>query len=288
MQTLMAKWQAVAWAWCAGCVSSSETITGVIYCDNKFDFYFNGELIKEDPISFTPHNAVRVSFTWDGVSDKVYAIKCQDYASDSGYEYTSTNNPALGDGALLAEFDDGTVTDASWLTYTVTFGPTDASISAGCSSSNLDACVVEEYETPTDWFASSFDDSSWGTVTEYSVAEAGWGRTPTYSSSAGTCSTVTSPLTREDENPSYVETTSDECLNPKDVLCGGDESCTSDEGRFIWGADLERDNMVLFRKTVIVETTTDDTYNTDDTASASQVLVGLIIVSGFLPVLEAA
>jgi len=252
----MANWRALAWAWCARCAFTSETITGVIYCDNTFEFYFNGEPIKEDPISFTPHNAVRVSFTWDGVSDKVFAIKCQDYASASGYEYTQTSKPALGDGALLAEFDDGTVTDASWLTYTVTFGPTDASIRAGCSSSNLDACVVEEYETPTDWFASSFDDSSWGSVTEYTAAEAGWGRTPTYSSSAGTCSTVTSPLTKENENPSYVETTSDECLDPEDVLCGGDSSCTGDEGRFIWGADLTRDNMVLFRKTVTVETTT--------------------------------
>merc|ERR1712136_10213 len=71
----------------------------------------------------------------------------------------------------------------------------------------------------------------------------------------GTCSTVTSPLTKENENPSYVETTSDECLDPEDVLCGGDSSCTGDEGRFIWGADLTRDNMVLFRKTVTVETT---------------------------------
>jgi hypothetical protein len=51
-----------------------ETITGIIYCDNYFEFYFNGRLIAKDPLSFTPHNAVAVSFEYDGVSPKHYAI----------------------------------------------------------------------------------------------------------------------------------------------------------------------------------------------------------------------
>ena len=70
-----------------------QTIRGFIYADNWFEFYFNGELIKTDPLTFTPHQACEVEFEWDGESDRVYAFKASDYASVSGYEYTDTNNP---------------------------------------------------------------------------------------------------------------------------------------------------------------------------------------------------
>jgi len=232
-------------AWLPLCCEA-ETITGYIYCDNHFEFYFNGVLIKEDPLAFTPHNAVKVSFEYDGTSSKTYAIMCQDYASESGYEYISTSSPKLGDGSLLAEFSDGTKTSSDWKVYTATFGPTDASVTAGCTSSNLDVCAVEDRGMPDGWALGSFDDSSWGAATEYTTAAAGWGRTPSYSDSK--CGTITSPLTKENADPSSQETTEDECLNPRTVLCGGDESCTGDvDGRMIWGADLERDNKVLFR-----------------------------------------
>merc|ERR1712192_68461 len=130
---------------------------------------------KADPIDFTPHQAVRVSFEYDGTSAKTYAIMCQDYASDSGYEYTSTASPKLGDGSLLAEFSDGTTTSTDWKVYTVTYGPTAASITAGCSATNLDACAVLDNGMPTDWEKSSYDDSAWLAATEWSTAQAGWG-----------------------------------------------------------------------------------------------------------------
>ena len=56
--------------------AAAETITGKIYCDNYFEFYFNGELVATDPMTFTPHQAVAVSFEWDGTSNKEYAIMC--------------------------------------------------------------------------------------------------------------------------------------------------------------------------------------------------------------------
>jgi len=229
-------------------VGDAETITGFIFCDNQFEFYFNGVLVKSDPIAFTPHQAVAVSFNYDGTSDKTYAIMCQDYASSSGYEYTSTSSPQLGDGNLLAEFSDGTVTSSAWKAYTVTFGPTDASITAGCSSSNLGACAIQDNGSPSFWYSTSFNDSSWACGTEYDPDVAGWGRGPSYS--GGKCGTITDPLTKTDANPSSVTTTADECLDPKKVLCGGDETCSGSEGRMIWGADLERDNKMLFRYTV--------------------------------------
>mmetsp|Transcript_29655 Transcript_29655/g.76066 ORF Transcript_29655/g.76066 Transcript_29655/m.76066 type:complete len:103 (+) Transcript_29655:689-997(+) len=46
--------------------------------------------------------AYEVSFEWDGLSDKEFAIMCMDYASPSGYEYTETASPQIGDGVLMA------------------------------------------------------------------------------------------------------------------------------------------------------------------------------------------
>ena len=91
---------------------------------------------------FTPHQAVRVEFEWDGFSDKHYAIMCQDFATESGYEYThgTTKDPWIGDGALLAEFSDGTKTNGDWMVKVITHGPTEESTQAGC--------VTKFYITP--------------------------------------------------------------------------------------------------------------------------------------------
>jgi len=226
----------------------AETITGYIFCDNYFEFWFNEVKVAVDPLDFTPHNAVKVSFEYDGTSAKTYAIMCQDYASPSGFEYTSTTSPQLGDGNLLAEFSDGVKTSKTWKTWTVTYGPTEASEAAGCSGTNLAACAITDNGTPTDWYKASFDDASWTAATEYTAAEAGWGRTPTYS--GGKCGTITSPLTKENAAVSSITTTADECLDPKMVLCGGDGDCTGEDARMLWGASLKKDNKMLYRFTV--------------------------------------
>tara|TARA_B110000285_G_C14745954_1_gene432967 strand:+ start:85 stop:648 length:564 start_codon:yes stop_codon:yes gene_type:complete len=159
--------------------ATPQTIRGFIYADNWFEFYFNGVLIKTDPLTFTPHQACEVSFEWDGVSERQYAFKASDYASTSGYEYTDTNNPGLGDGAFIAWFTDGTSTSSAWKVFTTSYGPTDASITSGCSSSNLTPCAIETTTEPTGWSGdSSFDDSAWSTATTYTEAQAGWGRSP--------------------------------------------------------------------------------------------------------------
>lgn len=274
------------------------TITGHIYCDNYFEFYFNGQQIAVDPLDFTPHNAVKVSFEYDDSANvgKTYAILCQDYASGSGYEYTSTNSPQLGDGALLAEFSDGTTTSSAWKSYVVTFGPTDASISSGCSASNLSPCAVQDNGVPQNWYMSSFDDSSWTSSTEYTASQAGWGRAPSYSN--GQCGTITSPITRQTASPSSMATTQDQCLDPRAVLCGGDQTCSGTDGRFIWGADMDRDNKMLFRYTVAASgasstlstSGTGDASTTVDSTSASQAMsdakqpahVALLGITGWL------
>ncbi|CAB9508911.1 expressed unknown protein [Seminavis robusta] len=242
-------------------VSGAETITGIIYCDNYFEFYFNGELIQKDPMTFTPHNAVEVSFGWDGVSDKHYAILCQDYASESGYEYIDGGRPQLGDGALIAEFSDGTVTTPEWKLFVANHGPTEESEQAGCDGNNLDLCEVQENGNPVNWAAEDFDYYQWEDATVYSANEAGWGRAPTWEEGLGCC-TATSPLDRStltlnngcsvnydpETGQEVMATVSEsECLSPRDVL--GDSVAV-----FLWGSDLEKDNRILFRYSILLDT----------------------------------
>eukprot|EP00928_Gymnodinium_smaydae_P064692 TRINITY_DN47962_c0_g1_i1.p1 TRINITY_DN47962_c0_g1~~TRINITY_DN47962_c0_g1_i1.p1 ORF type:complete len:319 (+),score=31.40 TRINITY_DN47962_c0_g1_i1:68-1024(+) len=309
-------------------------ITGHIYCDNYFEFYFNGQLIAKDPLTFTPHNAVSVSFTWDGVSDKVFAIMCQDFATASGYEYVESglsptafiimltlgslatlcgfvlvwlsffkqrkanedvegngNNSAvsrhgkwlklcsclllagglvaiilavvlnivlysaqLGDGALIAEFSDGTVTSSQWQAFVATHGPTLASESAGCTSTNLDVCEIEKTPEPENWTSVAFTAGvGWKPATEYTADEAGWGMSPSWSD--GQCCSPTSPMTRASlsacnsnwdvdaakEVPVDVDESA--CLSPKVVFA-------NTKAAFLWGADLKKDNRMLFRRVV--------------------------------------
>ena len=49
----------VAFAWLFSLIplDAAVTITGHIYCDNYFEFYFNGQQVFTDPLDFTPHNA---------------------------------------------------------------------------------------------------------------------------------------------------------------------------------------------------------------------------------------
>ena len=234
-------------AYALECPGNPRKVVGTVYCDNQFTLWVNGEKIATDPVSFTPHQAVRVAFEWNGTSNITYAIQCEDYASDSGYEYTGSSRPQLGDGALIAAFDDGlgTVTAAhSWRVYTATFGPTDASISAGCSFDNLSICVVDDRGIPEKWTEPDFDDSKWKFATSYSAAAAGWGRRPTWSSEEGCC-TLTSPIDRSSLGCN-MSLTENECLDPRR------EFANSSAG-FVWAADLERDNRVLFRYTAICD-----------------------------------
>lgn len=304
-------------------------ITGHIYCDNYFEFYFNGQLIAKDPLTFTPHNAVSVSFTWDGVSDKVFAIMCQDFATASGYEYTESGLPLvalilllivgslatlaalvllwlffcrqkaadadesdgarrskkkkicaclllmsglfiivltvvldqvvlysaqLGDGALIAEFSDGTVTSAEWQAFVVTHGPTSASETAGCSSTNLDVCEIEKTPEPVNWTSAAFTAADgWKPATVYTEDEAGWGMSPTWS--GGQCCQPTSPMTRSELSACssnydvdaaaevVVDVSESECLVPSDIF-------SNTKAAFIWGAELQKDNRMLFRRVV--------------------------------------
>lgn len=226
----------------AACDGTPRKVAGVVYCDNQFTLWVNGTKVATDPVAFTPHQAVRVEFDWDGKSDITYALLCEDYASPSGYEYVESRRPQLGDGALIARFDDAlqTVTSTAWRVHTATFGPSDASIAAGCSATNLAVCTVEDRGIPEGWTAAAFDDSQWPLATSYTAAEAGWGRTPEWGNTEGCCG-MTSPVDRSSIGCDAA-VTRDQCLDPRSEF-------SASAAEFIWGTSLERDNRVLFRYT---------------------------------------
>lgn len=227
----------------------AATITATIYADNSFDFYVDGVLVKSDPIDFTPHNAVKFSFDVANMNKtRIYAIVAKDFSTNSGYEYTSTATPQLGDGALRMIFSDGTVSSPDWKCFTTSFGPTAASVAAGCSATNLAPCQLTTTAEPAGWKTSEVlaNSSQWSSAKVYTEAEAGWGTAPTYS--GGLCSKLTDPLTRADKSPSSLATAADDCLSPK-ALSWGSSS-------FIWQGDLLKDNAILCRLAVSGDGTT--------------------------------
>jgi hypothetical protein len=251
----------------------AETITGTIYCDNYFEFFFNGVLVAKDPVFFTPHNGVKVSFEWDGILDKTYAIMCQDFVTESGYEYIETTSPRIGDGALIAEFSDGTVTSADWKIFVETHGPAqDSQDAAGCAPDNLDPCIVEK-NAVDDWMDPGYDDSSWDNATEYLDEETGWGIPPILPH----CGPSLNPFTRlplrirlidfrrlfrkvaynyddyvptvdnhwvyEAHKIALVQISRGECINPRHQF-------RNSAANMVWGESLTLDNRILFRTVV--------------------------------------
>lgn len=236
-------------------VSAADTVGALVYGDNYFEFYVDGKLVKQDPLGFTPHNAIKFSFETDTSSSRVYAIKAKDWAdTTTGFEYMSAYKEVddgqksmakLGSGALRVLLSDGVVSSSEWKCFTMSYGPTDASIENGCSNSHFSACRVQNYTEPDGWKYLGFNDKSWKSAVEYSDDDAGWGLTPLYDSTTGQCSTRTDPISGKDWNPPYLLLDEDDCLDPKAQDWGSSV--------FIWQGDLEKDNTVLCRIEVSAE-----------------------------------
>lgn len=129
-----------------------------------------------------------------------------------------------------------------WKCMTTSYGPTATSIKAGCSSKNLAPCQIEYTTEPTDWTSVSYDDSAWEYASTFTESEAGWGRTPSYSTKTSQCSTITDPYSGANANPSYLVSTADQCIDPQTVSWGG--------ALFMWRPSLDYDNTILCRITV--------------------------------------
>jgi len=220
--------------------SEAKQISGTVYCDNWCSLAVNGEIVATDPMDFTPHQAMSVSFTVADDAPYTLAIRAKDWSDPStGYEYMESDHPGIGGGGLKVKLDDGTVSSSAWKCYLVSSGPTAASQAKGCSESNYDACEVVTYAEPAGWTDVDFDDSKWPDAVEFTDSETGWGRTPTYDTKTGQCCCMTDPVTGEDKSPNYLKLSADECVAPKFLDWG--------KASFIWTSDLYKDNEVLCR-----------------------------------------
>merc|ERR1719229_967780 len=227
---------------------SDETMTvhGTIYADNYFKFWFNGEMILEDPVTFIPHQAENVTFTAPVCGTWSFAIYAADYSDDiTGLEYDGN---CIGDGGLKAMFSDGTVTDGDWECKTVQYGPVNATdclfnytaleqdyyFNPPACKYNNDSkyvgtnCTVDYYSYSSEWNTTDFDTAAhddWLGATTYTDGFTGWGVRPS---------------------------------NCTEYICPAELDWSAytpgSNATFIWGPDLNFDNRIICRYTYERET----------------------------------
>lgn len=203
--------------------AQGEVITGYLFSDNYFELYINGILVGVDAIPFTPFNSSVVKFK----VSKPYtiAIKLVDWEENLGLGSEIQSASSLyhpGDGGFIAQFSDGTVTDASWKAQTYYIAPIEdlkaikelsngirststATVTPACNAN----CYGVHYEIPNNWQSVNFNDSLWPNASLYTAAQVT--NQPAYTNFASTAWSKAS---------------------------------------FIWSSNLILDNVVLTRKTV--------------------------------------
>lgn len=208
-----------------------EVIIGYIFADNYFELYINGVLVGVDAVPFTPFNSSVVKFK----VSKPYtiAIKLVDWEENVGLgsEIQSANSLYHpGDGGFIAQFSDGTITDATWKAQTFYIAPiqdlntvkelsdgthstTTASTTPTCNAN----CYGIHYDMPSDWFSKDYNDATWPNAYLYTAAQ----------------------VTNQAAYNNFAST-------------------AWDKASFIWSSNLILDNVVLVRKTVGQSTATNE------------------------------
>ena len=232
-----------------GCKAvDTEVINGTIYVNNLFTLYINGKEVAMDP--YISHNAHNVSFTVERGKNITFAIDARDWAppENGGLEF---DGRCVGSGWIRAIFSNGVVTNSSWVCSTYNYGPVNwkeciaaqtvrnqsLQLIPYCIPNSvppLQGCVARVTPTPDGWANPGFDDSRWDYALEYSEESAGYGPLP-----AG-C---------EDSN-TYIS-------SDTDVRDGVNFTCQNNvnwgNSKFIWRPDLDLDNYVLCRYTLVRE-----------------------------------
>jgi len=224
-----------------------------VFGDNYFELYVNGRFVKGDPISFIPHQQVSFTFTADTSKPVEYAVFLADYMEDStGLEYSHT---ALGDGAFLASFSDGTVTNTNWKCEVINQGPDiqqcclnwDGTKNCDTGTEYSKNCVTKNFTFSDSWYQKGYNFKKWANASTFSTSGVGYGTIPLFFSPNSTCIVATPPVPGKSDN--YNEyTTPSECINAALQNWG--------TASFIWGTNLVTDNRLLCRYTQPATTTT--------------------------------
>ncbi len=188
----------------------SVMLQAMVWADNWFALYVNGELVGEDSVPLTTERSFNAeTYSFEASYPLTIAIEAKDFKeTDSGIEYIGQNNQQMGDGGIIAQFrevDTGAIvaaTSGEWRTLVVHRAPLNKECEKAANPD--DACDFEIIDTPTDWTSPSFDDSGWANASVWSEAD----------------------------------------VRPKD---GYDQITWDSSAQLVWGSDLETDNTVLLR-----------------------------------------
>lgn len=229
---------------CKAQYPDAEFINGTIYVNNQFTLYINGKEVAVDP--HISHNAHNVSFIVERGKNITFAIDARDWApkENGGLEF---DGRCVGSGWIRAIFSNGVVTNSSWVCSTYNYGPVNwkecvaaqmvrnqsLQLIPNCianSTPPLVGCVARVTPTPDGWANPGFDDSHWEYAFEYSEESAGYGPLPPG------C---------EDPNTYIVD------VNGVNLTCQNNVNWGN--SKFIWRPDLDLDNYVLCRYTLVLE-----------------------------------
>ncbi len=192
-------------------------ITANIWADNWFELFVNGEKVAEDSVPITTErsfNQETVTFSAD--LPMAIAIKAMDFKeNDSGLEYIGSRRQQMGDGGLIAQFMDA----GSGALIAVT-------------SANMRCLVV--HRAPLDRACEQSEDPVAG---------------------EGSCAFLEADVPSNWSDPGFDDSDwaaavehSESDVSPKQ---GYDEINWDETAQLIWSEDLELDNTVLCRLTVL-------------------------------------
>ncbi len=206
--------------------ATGDIYTVFIFADNYFEMYINGIPVGKDPVPFTNFNSNIVRFK--AKKPFTVAVKCVDWEENLGLG--TEDGTKIGDGGFVAVFRDATnkiiaVTNNSWKAQTFYSAPvadlsclTESGTSRLSTSCSTQSGALTSYgvhwAVPSDWFSTTYDDSSWPTAAVF-----------------------TNSVVGIDNKPAYT--------NFIDIF---DNS--SNDASFIWSSNLKLDNLVLLRKKI--------------------------------------
>eukprot|EP01084_Bolivina_argentea_P133122 234922_1 len=228
-------------------ITLSVEITGWIYVDNWFELYFNGEKVATDPITFKPHNAVKISFTAPDTGLYSYTIWAQDYANDVTGLEDRNGGTCLGDGGIRIKLSDGTISNSNWKCFIVMEGPYETSTCSYTNecTNNPDTCTVQYNDYPSCWNQTTC------------VAATSWQAATTYDNIDG-CGVPTEDYECCGLQDTYTQTDKDNCAAIYPSGCG---PCQLDWGdaSYMWTGDLNLHNRLICRYEHCVDGSSDCT-----------------------------
>lgn len=199
---------------CQAQAQESITIKADIYADNWFAFYVGEELVKEDSVSINTERSFNAeSFTFETTLPAQLNFVIKDFKQDdSGLEYIGTRRQQMGDGGFAAQF----------------FNAGTAKLLAASGGSWR--CLVI-HRAPLNKRCARSSNPLTDCETEITPEPDGW-KQPGFDDSAW---------------PNAIEH-SERAIQPR---YGYDDIDWHTDMKLIWGDDLETDNTLLCRATIL-------------------------------------